>query len=202
MPFELATQTQLPLGTEQFMSRDPARLVGMTANQLPRFSSRSDAQTFVDSMRTQGFPATVSRPLLVYRTDIGQVETYDGNTWATITPGISAKAQTTFVAQYSRSTLSLSRVGNLVYFGGVITSTAGTIQAGYYTDIGVIPGGWRPSAAVYGGGFVTSLARFVNGATPPFYADSTMWIHTATGNVNVRVQAASSDLRVSAQWII
>ncbi|MDO4888168.1 MAG: hypothetical protein Q3979_05635 [Actinomycetaceae bacterium] len=83
MPVELITQAQIPLGTEQYSSRGPARLVGMTGNQLPRFPSLVAARNFVNEMKSQGFEATPSRPLLVYRTDEQRIRAWDGTQWST-----------------------------------------------------------------------------------------------------------------------
>lgn len=185
----------------QTVSRQSVRRLIQASDAITAATSETAQNRLLSEARSAGVPVSASSPFYVYRTDRGELWAHDGSSWNPLTPGLVDQRSLPFTHQWTVSGVFMKRIGGIVFCEGVLKN-GGTIPAGQSSNIGVVPNGWIPASIIYGGSYAASITRFVNGGTPPFRADSTMWIQTSNGNINIQTQDVASEIRISAHWMI
>lgn len=195
----------VPTGSD-FAARKSLTDLSLSISDIPARASSAAMGLLISDLAGAGITPSASEPIYCYRTDLAALlATADGSTWTQLTPGVCDLAGTRVpgVSSWSASSLNLFRLGPIVFCEGII-KTSGTISAGTATNssILVVPTGWIPSPDLYGTAFAASIATWVNGATYPYAADSTLIVSTANGNVSMNVARTATEMRVSCHWRI
>lgn len=163
--------------------------------------SLASANQHVAALKNSGISASDSSVILVWRTDLGVLTAWNGKTWSQVAPPIST-ASASGVAQYSPSSLRMTKNQGIVTLTGVITTTSHVIDAGWRTDIAVTPTGYRPKTIGGVGAPATSPAvSYVHGApgVDLYRPDSAVVIAT-NGNLSVYVGRRATELFVSMSF--
>lgn len=163
--------------------------------------SLAAANQHVEALRNAGVDASDSSVILVWRTDLAVITAWNGKTWAQVAPPITSTS-VSGVAQYSPSSLRMTKNQGLVTLTGVITTTSHVIAAGWRTDIAVTPAGYRPKQIGGAGAPATSPAvSYVHGASGAnlYRPDSAVTI-APNGNLSIYVGRQATELFISMSF--
>ncbi|WP_103061594.1 hypothetical protein [Actinomyces qiguomingii] len=201
MSYKDARGHTVPAGTDQ-ASRQSLLDLSLSIPSIPTCTSASAATQHVTRLAAAGVTASAADPVLVWRTDLQQLVSWDGTAWTICTPGAYAATTVSGAGSWSGSRLWLRRTGILVMCWGVLKPNTGNVPASRVTDVLVVPGGWRPSASVYGTlGFLQLAATlYVHGATPPVAGGAVVEVSHTNGNVHVRSPQTATAIKVSGVW--
>lgn len=193
----------VPTGSD-FAARKSLTDLSLSISDIPARASAAAMGLLISDLAGAGVAPSASRPVYCYRSDVGTLyATTDGSTWTQVTPGVCNAGSVSPVSSWSPSSLTLRRVGDLVFCDGRLLKASGTISSGRNDNIAVIPAGWLPSADIYtSAGWSGPVSEWVSGATNPLLANSTMYISTSSGNVGLYVDRTSTEMRVSCHWRI
>ena len=169
---------------------------------IPSIRARPSAATatqHVQALAAAGQAPSAEAPAYVYRTDLGALTIWDGGTWRSISA--IANGQVAPLSGWTGKTvLLLARLGRVVTMAGTIARSGFEVITPVQYEIGTIPAGFRPSAAMLtlGTTLYLSAVSYVHGGTPA--ADAIVQVRPA-GDIWVRPARASSSVTVNASWI-
>lgn len=58
------------------------KTMGLTSNRPPVARNQAEADRLLEQLRTSGYPASSTMPVLVWRTDLQKLDIHDGTRWA------------------------------------------------------------------------------------------------------------------------
>ncbi|CED90630.1 hypothetical protein [Actinomyces succiniciruminis] len=203
MSYKDARGHTVPAGTDQ-ASRQSLLDLSLSIPSIPAASSATAATQHVTALADAGVTISAASPVLVWRTDLQQMVSWDGSSWTNVTPGAYQAITFTGISTYGSSKYWMRKIGDIVLFSGEIKNSGGAVPAGRTTNIAIVPAGWRPSASIYGetGNCQLSATAYIAGATTPVAGGSVVEIQTSNGNIHVTASQRATVVKVTGHYLI
>ena len=202
MSYKDARGHTVPAGTDQ-ASRQSLLDLSLSIPSIPARPSYTAATQYVTALADAGVTISAAAPVLVWRTDLQQMVSFNGTGWNIVTPGTVSSTTFAGISSYSSSQYWLHRQGTVVFFNGVIRPNTGSIPARRVTNIAIVPSGWRPSSNYASLGLCQLAATiYVNGATNPAVGGAVVEIDPSSGNLHVTVPQTATVAKVTGHYLI